>query len=470
MFVKRDMGEPTDDAQGVSAAPRSRPDELPIERLEAELCELAAHLEAGMARWISLVAEYDRRGGWSECWGVRSTAEWIAWRCSCSPRAAREHVRVARALRELPKIREMFASGELSYSKVRPLTRVAAVESEADLIQIARDATASQLERMLHAFERSTVQEANQADQQRELSWLWGSDGCLHLKARVPAEEGRALLVALEAARAQIREQERAGREEDGSAEPQDASLEKHADVAPDGQILLGRVARNADALSLMCESFMAKGSGERPGPERQHVVVHIDAETLARDGEGRSSLDDGPSISPETARRLGCDGSLQAITKRGRKVLCVGRKTRAVSPAMNMALRERDKHCRFPGCENRRWVDSHHIVHWARGGETSLENLVLLCRRHHRLVHEGAFSVARRPDGELVFRNPQGKRLVNSPKPAPGDHREVRRRNRTAGLEIGAETILHGTGERMNLAGCVDAVIDATRPTHRPP
>src|SRR5215211_8021311 len=121
--------------------------ELPLEHLEHELCELGAHIEAGMARWIALVGEYDRREGWGSWRGVRSSAEWIAWRCSCSPRAAREHVRVARALRELPRTRRAFSRGELSYSKVRPLTRVATADSEADLLHLARYATACQLER-----------------------------------------------------------------------------------------------------------------------------------------------------------------------------------------------------------------------------------------------------------------------------------------------------------------------------------
>ncbi len=111
--------------------------DLPLERLEHELCELASHLEAGMARWLALLAEYDRRDGWWSWHGVRSVAEWIAWRCSISPRAAREHVRVARALRELPMIADAFSRGELSYSKVRPLTRVATERTEADLIELA---------------------------------------------------------------------------------------------------------------------------------------------------------------------------------------------------------------------------------------------------------------------------------------------------------------------------------------------
>src|SRR5581483_6002570 len=110
---------------------------------------------------LALVAEYDRRNGWWSWHGVRSLAEWIAWRCAVSPRAAREHVRVARALRELPKIAAAFARGELSYSKVFPLARAATERTEADLIELAGHATAAQLERMLRGYERVTREEAN---------------------------------------------------------------------------------------------------------------------------------------------------------------------------------------------------------------------------------------------------------------------------------------------------------------------
>jgi HNH endonuclease len=124
--------------------------------------------------------------------------------------------------------------------------------------------------------------------------------------------------------------------------------------------------------------------------------------------------------------------------------------------------VRERDRCCRFPDCDNHQWVDAHHIIHWADGGETSLDNLVLLCRRHHRLVHEGGFSVERLPSEEIVFRDPRGRRLRNS---SPAPHASpslLRAQNRKAGLEIGADTLLIGSGERMDLALCVDAVADA--------
>ncbi len=427
----------------------SDPADLPLERLEHELCELASHLEAGMARWLALLAEYDRRDGWWSWHGVRSVAEWIAWRCSISPRAAREHVRVARALRELPMITGAFSRGELSYSKVRPLTRVATERTEADLIEIARHATAAQLERMLRGYERVTREEANASQEEREVWWHWDSDGSLVVRGRLPAEQGMELLRALETSRSQIRAEARADREEDGSAEPRAEHDPPLVDSPP----------TNADALCRIAETYLARGPTPVKGAERHHVVVHIDADALSRDGPGRSQLADGPSIAPEVARRLGCDASLSAIVKRGRKVLSVGRKTRAIPAAIDRALRERDGGCRFPGCERTRFVDAHHVRHWAHGGETSLDNLVLLCRHHHRLVHEGGFSVRHEPRG-LVFRDPRGGRLDPAPPLPRTDHAELRRRNRLAGLEIGPDNLLTGSGEKMNLPSAVDAVL----------
>ena len=242
-----------------------------------------------MARWIALVAEYDHREGWASWRGVRSTAEWIAWRCACSPRMAREHVRVARALRELPLTREAFARGELSYSKVRSLTRVATADSEEFLLHQATYATAAQLDRMLGAYRRS-AEESEIAHEERELSWSWCSDGSRQVSARLPAEEGRGFLDALEAARSQIREEDRTADQGDGPAGPR-------AEDAPGGP-LLGSVATNADALSLLGESFLAQAPATRAGTDRTQLIIHVDAEALSADANGRSELEAGPGIS----------------------------------------------------------------------------------------------------------------------------------------------------------------------------
>jgi hypothetical protein len=146
--------------------------DLPLEHIEHEIETLAAHINAGSCRWLELVAEFDRREGWGT-WGIRSCADWISWRCAIAPRAAREHVRVARRLPELPLIREAFRSGELSYSKVRALTRVANPKSEGDLLYLARNATAAQLDRMVRGYRRVTREEADLAHDTSHVNWSW---------------------------------------------------------------------------------------------------------------------------------------------------------------------------------------------------------------------------------------------------------------------------------------------------------
>jgi hypothetical protein len=448
-----------DPATEAAARPSDSLAELPTEHLEHELCQLASHLTAAMARWISLVDEFDRREGWGKWGGVVSTSHWISWRCACSERMAREHVRVARALRELPLTRDMFAAGELSYSKVRALTRVATPESEEFLLHQATYATASQLDRMLSAFRQSERPDPEWHGAP-ELRWSWNRDGSLRVEARLSPDDGRAFLDALEAARAQIRADARASGEEDGPAGPQEAS----GPAEPRPEPLLGDVVTNADALSLIAESFLATGPKERAGPQRQRLIVHVDAAALANDGPGCAKLEYGPHISSQTARRLGCDAQLQVLVKRGRKALYLGRKTRLLSAALNLALRERDGGCRFPGCNHRRWVDAHHILYWALGGRTDPENLVLLCRRHHRLIHEGGFSVTGNAHEELVFRDPRGERLSNAPKPPPGSWEKLLERSRGAGHPIDHDTLLKGEGERMDLVENVYAVAKAIK------
>jgi hypothetical protein len=175
---------------------------------------------------------------------------------------------------------------------------------------------------------------------------------------------------------------------------------------------------RRADALTTMAETALRHGPGPQPSAERYQVVVHVTAETLAAGDAGRCELDSGPRLAPDTTRRIACDGSLLwIIDDAAGNPLDIGRKTRAVPPAMQRALRSRDHGCRFPGCTHDRFVDAHHIRHWANGGETSLDNLVLLCRRHHLLVHEGGFGVERIADGALRFTRPDGRVIAGHPR-----------------------------------------------------
>ncbi len=390
-----------------TADKRVDPAALSAADLEAELATLASHLYAGTCRWLELVGELDRRSGWVDV-GVRSCAEWIAWRCALTPRAAREHVRVARSLAELPLTHASFARGELSYAKVRAVTRVATPESEEELLALARVCTASQLERCVRAYRRVSTKEAREQREAASLSVFWNPDGSLEIHGRLAPEDGALFLSALESARDSLWR---------GSAEPRPT-----------------RQASMAEALVALADA--ALGGSERTGGERYQVVLHAD--------EGVLALEDGSAVAPETARRLACDAS----------VVRAGRKSRTIPSALRRALRTRDRGCRFPGCENHRFVDAHHVHHWARGGETKLSNLVLLCRHHHRAVHEGGFRV----DADGRFFYPWGGEIPMVPSLPRGDPSELSARN--GRLAIDAKTCKQGTGERMELAAAVDWLI----------
>jgi hypothetical protein len=471
--------------------------EWPLERLEREIGELAAHIHAATCRWLAMVAEFDRREGWAD-WGCKSCAHWLSWRCALAPSAAREQVRVARRLSELPRIRAAFGRGELSYSQVRALSRVATPELEPSLLDLARYATAAQLERTLRAYRGVLERELSPADRahgERYLVCEHDDDGSLLLRARLPADEGALVVAALDAARDTLR---RCGAAGEPSSKGRGVSAEAEAPPEgtpaagagtgavpetaavtsePVGPLCEGAPASNATALVLMAETLLSSGPAERSGGDSYQVIVHVDAGALAKqwpdvpesdaatpaDGRphGACQLDDGQLLHPETARRLACDASVVRILERDGRPLSVGRRTRSVPPALRRALQNRDRCCRFPGCTQRRFLHAHHIDHWAHGGPTELANLVHVCRFHHRLLHEGAYTLERTGTrGELRFRRPDGRLLSAVPDQGPVQQDELERRNHRWGLKIGPKTcVSRWAGERLDLALSIDAL-----------
>jgi uncharacterized protein DUF222/HNH endonuclease len=407
---------------------------LSLGELEDEVATMASHVYAGTCRWLELVGELERRGSWEES-GCGSCAEWLAWRCALLPRAAREHVRVARRLPKLPLVHEAFALGELSYAKVRALTRVADAESEGELLELARVMTAAQLERAVRALRRVTTAEARDLQASAELTAFWDDDGSLVIHGRLAPEDGALFLRALERARDSLMEQVLV--EERGSAEPR-------------------RRPTNVDALVAVADTALASQPG-RSSAERYQVIVHVDEEALANDGEGGCALDDGPALAPETAKRIACDASVVAISQRNGKTLRLGRKTRAIPPALRRALDARDRGCRFPGCQNHRFVDAHHIRHWAHGGQTTLDNLLLLCRHHHRLVHEGGYAI----DERGRFYDPWGLHIPHVWRAPPGNVEELC--HHPGAADIGPKTCASGTNDPMDLDLAVDILLSVT-------
>ena len=389
---------------------------------------------------------------------MASCAQWLSWQCGIGEVAAREKVRTARALESLPKITQAFGEGRLSYSKVRALTRVATAATDETLLHIALNGTASHVERTVRGFRRvQREKERNEAEAMHERRYLdcrRESDGSVRLQARLAPEVGELLLKALEAAQAQLDER-------GGDAVPADVSAETPPRSASQ---------RRADALGHMVERFLAgKCSGSATGAHE--LVVHIAHDALRDVPESTgASFEHGGKVAVETARRLGCDGALLGVVKGARgEPLAVGRRTRAVPPAIRRALRVRDGGCRFPGCDRSRHVHAHHIRHWADGGETGLDNLVTLCSQHHRQVHEGGYGVRVR-QGAIEFTRPDGRVIP----PAGRTHRGCFRGNTCAasgarrlaafnaarGLAIDAHTARCGWGgERMDYNIAIEAL-----------
>ena len=426
-------------------------------RLGDEIAELAAHIHAATYRLLVLIREFDQRGGWDV--SFKTCAHWLSWRTGIAMGAAREKVRVAHALEDLPRLSGMMQSGELSYSKARALTRVATPENEEELVDFARHGTASHVEKLVRAWRRvdrleeqwregeGEREREGERHRTRELTVFPDEDGMYVIRGRLDPEVGAMLMRALDAAGDAL--YGRASKFGGPAACEGPDSTDRQAAVVENPT---AGPQRRADAIGLLAERAFQSGlagDGASIGrADRFQVVIHVDAEALRQSPEWSESPDSPESPespkSPEsggsmiesdvrvpagTSRRIACDASRVVMTHGSDgSVLDVGRKTRTVPPAIRRALDHRDGGCRFPGC-GLRFCDAHHIKHWADGGETRLDNLVLLCRRHHRAVHEDGFKVETvgvetvgvetEGDGDIRFHWPDGRPFPNVP-PVP--------------------------------------------------
>jgi len=360
---------------------------------------------------------------------------------------------VARSLEKLPRVAASMEEGRLSYAKVRAMTRVADESNEAYLLNIALCGTASHVENVVRGYRRALDAEelTREAIQQRDQSLLYytEADGSLVIRGRLPAEIGALFVRALEAA-------------EDSLPIPKDVS----AETSFDDRHHLRK--RRVEALATLAESFLATGPRDLSGGGRNQIVVHVDAESLQHGNAGRCELEHGPSIAGETARRLSCDASVVRILEDAKgEPLDVGRKTRTIPPAIRRALNARDKGCRFPGCSFKRYVDGHHVHHWANGGETRLSNLVTLCRFHHRLVHEGQVAIHVLDDGGFRFTRPDGE-TFESPPVRPADWEELVAAHAAADIRVTRQTaVTRWTGEALDLdvaVGCLMQYASGTK------
>jgi hypothetical protein len=299
--------------------------------------------------------------------------------------AAREKVRVAHALKTLPDIAAAFATGDLSYSKVRAMTRV--VVNNSELLSFALKTTTARVEERCRELRCGTVDSldgAQRAFANRSLRVNRNAErGTMTITVELPMETGELVAKALDKAR--------------------DDSTSKVEFIDDSFS------ARQADALVSMASGYLSGNAEQSCNTSRNTsddylVTIHVDQSALAT-GNGRSNLP------IESVKRLCCDGHAVVIGEdQNGEPLNIGRKTRTVPTAIKRALIARDKSCAFPGCHHTRFVDAHHIEHWSAGGETSLDNLMLLCSQHHKLVHEGGFAIERDYQNQWFFKRPDGR------------------------------------------------------------
>ncbi len=358
---------------------------LAIDELDKSIVNLSARINASTYELLVLIREFDERAGWLK-WGLENCTQWLHWRCDLSRSAAREKVRVAHALKALPEISAAFSKGTLSYSKVRALTRAATAVNEASLLSFALSTTAARVEERCQQLRNAlpgALEAANRVHERRSLRvWRDTGRGTLTLSVELPLEAGELVCQALDKA------------VEAGGQQGPEFERESWS-------------AQQADALLTVARSYLSGGAdGSASTADTYQVVIHVDQKALTG-GRGRSDL------AVESVKRLSCDGSVvPMVDGTNGQPLNVGRKQRTVPPALKRALWARDAGCAFPGCTHKRFVDAHHVRHWADGGETSLANTMLLCGGHHRLVHEGGYEIRKNHGGRWYFLRPDGRAI----------------------------------------------------------
>ena len=401
--------------------------------LAAAVATLAAHIHAATYRLLVLIAELDRRKLWA-AQGAMSCAHWLGWACGIDVHTAREKVRVARALGNLPLLSEALAKGELGYSKVRALTRVATSHNEAYLLDIGRHGTAAHVEKFARLYRQaSRANETERADarhRERGLTFWHEDDGTVVLHGRFPPEMAARILSALEAAMA-------------AHAAEQPAAEWGQEHLRPVRTSHVGRRSRSrrSPRAGPMHSRGWPTGCSKRATSRPSHPTGTRSSCTWTP----RCSRGAGPGVAkssltrPLRGRRRGVFAAMRASSPRS-MVPPASRSPSAGAPAPfppRCAVRSliRDRGCRFPGCASTHRLHGHHVRHWARGGETSLDNLLLLCPFHHRLVHEGGFDVH---VGSMTERTasslPMGGRSGLRGRPAPRHRRSSSATTRRSG------------------------------------
>jgi uncharacterized protein DUF222/HNH endonuclease len=356
---------------------------------------LNRHIAAAHVALLRVIAEVDRRGAWRDS-GARDLAHWLSIRYGMSWWKSDRWIKAAGALDNLPAITDALETGVLGIDKVVELCRFATPETEAELIAWASDATCATIRRRADVEVRAALDETTEFERDRSLRY-WYEDGGRRfgLEARLPSAQGAIIAKALERVVDQI-----------------PAMPARTAGIVIE--------ARRADALLALCSQRIAADADA----DRATVVVHASLEALS--GRRNAETEHGAVLPPEALQRLACDARIQVVAENDASdPIALGRTKREPSASMMRQLRHRDRGCRFPGCGSTAFANAHHIVWWSRGGATDLDNLLLICGFHHRLVHEHGWTVERADDGRFRWFRTDGSRYRGGPErqATPADH-----------------------------------------------
>lgn len=403
---------------------------LDLDRLGERIIGLAGRLAAATCRWLLLVAEFDARDGARPA-GMASTAHWLAWACGLSARTARDHVRVARSLATHPLLAAEMAAGRLSYSHLRAISRLVRDGEPLpdqlvdDLVNAARHGTTAQLETIVRGLRTVQDTEDGTPAPSENVSVGWTDGNQWRMSARLDPEQGAVVQHALDT-------------------------------------IARSRGISRAEALVALAESALASADGPPlRGDERAALVVHVEARP--RGIRAAARLADGPGLPQQVLKRLACASRVRLVVHRrhrdGRRTpLDVGRSSRLVTDRQFRALLLREQgHCAHPGCTTRTNLEAHHVVHWLDGGPTDLDNLVLLCRRHHHQHHDGEVGIVALGGGRFRFER-AGRVLPVRPDPAQPAGREPAVDDVHRDVASGAATP-HWDGSRLDPAWAVSGL-----------
>jgi hypothetical protein len=392
--------------------------------------------------------------------GSISTAAWLSWQIGIGSGAAREHVRVARALGELHLVDAAFAAGTLSYAKVRAITRVATLETEQDFLDVAAHATASQIEKLTAAYRRTRVDPSEPArDLRRFVRRADTPSGMVRIELQLPPEQANMVWEAMSAAVDAGRRESKHGSKEttDHATAAADVSAETPRHVDP---VVLQ--AEFADAVVNVAQAYL-QHQPRTLGSGYELVIMTTKDQLEQGPGGVGGFLRDGTPVPLHMARMLACDCSrVDVETSESGEILDVGRARRTIPSAIGRALWLRDGGCRAPGCGRKHHLHAHHIEAWADGGKTSTSNLVLLCPSHHMLVHEGQLFVDVHA-GKIEFRNVHGLKLHPAPERS-GDLEAIDHWLRTAEPGFDRDGYPQWDGSRMDLDVVLSSMLVAEK------